>query len=94
MLHRQGQPGEDSHEDVQVSGVLRVLPATTPRRRERYRRRRVTRGGLRALGGAEAVHAAQALAQKYPLLQGTLIPLYHRLRGYRTVHVELTPTDR
>jgi len=54
----------------------------------------VTRGGLRALGGAEAVHAAQALAQKYPLLQGTLIPLYHRLRGYRTVHVELTPTDR
>jgi len=48
----------------------------------------------RVLGGAEAAHAAHALAQKYPLLQGTLIPLYHRLRGYRTVHVELTPTDR
>jgi PPOX class probable F420-dependent enzyme len=46
------------------------------------------------LGGAEAVHAAQALAQKYPLLQGILVPLYHRLRGYRTVHVELTPVDR
>jgi uncharacterized protein len=48
----------------------------------------------RVLGGAEAVHAAHALAQKYPLLQGILVPLYHRLRGYRTVHFELTPTDR
>ncbi len=47
------------------------------------------------LSDAEAVHAAhQALAQKYPLLQGILVPLYHRLRGYRTVHVELTPVDR
>jgi PPOX class probable F420-dependent enzyme len=48
----------------------------------------------RVLGGAEAAHAAHALAQKYPLLQGILVPLYHRLRGYRTVHVELMPTDR
>jgi PPOX class probable F420-dependent enzyme len=48
----------------------------------------------RVLSGAEAVHAAQSLAQKYPLLQGILVPLYHRLRGYRTVHVELMPTDR
>jgi len=53
--------------------------------------------GARAhvLSDAEAVHAAhQALAQKYPLVQGILVPLYHRLRGYRTVHVELTPVDR
>jgi PPOX class probable F420-dependent enzyme len=48
----------------------------------------------RVLSGAEAVHAAHALAQKYPLLQGLLVPLYHRLRGYRTVHFELMPTDR
>jgi PPOX class probable F420-dependent enzyme len=48
----------------------------------------------RVLGGAEAVQAAHALAQKYPLLQGLLVPLYHRLRGYRTVYVELTPVDR
>jgi len=48
----------------------------------------------RVLGGAEAVQAAHALAQKYPLLQGILVPLYHRLRGYRTVHVELMPTNR
>jgi uncharacterized protein len=48
----------------------------------------------RVLSGAEAVHAGQALAQKYPLLQGLLVPLYHRLHGYRTVHFELTPVDR
>jgi PPOX class probable F420-dependent enzyme len=46
------------------------------------------------LSDTEAVHAGHALAQKYPLLQGILVPLYHRLRGYRTVHIELTPTDR
>jgi uncharacterized protein len=46
------------------------------------------------LSGAEAVHAGHALAQKYPLLQGILVPLYHCLRGYRTVHFVLTPTDR
>jgi PPOX class probable F420-dependent enzyme len=48
----------------------------------------------RVLSGGEAVHAGQALARKYPLLQGLLVPLYHRLRGYRTVHFELTPVDR
>ncbi len=48
----------------------------------------------RVLSGAEATHAGQALAQKYPLLHGSLIPLYHRLRGYRTVCFELTSTDR
>jgi PPOX class probable F420-dependent enzyme len=52
------------------------------------------RARARVLGGVEAAQAAHALAQKYPLLQGTLVPLYHLLRGYRTVHVELTPTDR
>jgi PPOX class probable F420-dependent enzyme len=47
---------------------------------------------VRVLSGAEALHAAHTLAQKYPLLQGILVPLYHRLRDYRTVHVELTRT--
>lgn len=45
----------------------------------------------RILSGAEADRAAQALARKYPLLQGVLVPLTHRLRHYRTVHIELTP---
>jgi PPOX class probable F420-dependent enzyme len=45
----------------------------------------------RILGGDEAAHAAHALAQKYPILHGILIPRFHRLRGYRTTHIELTP---
>ena len=45
----------------------------------------------RVLSGPEAVHAGQALAQKYPLLHGLVVPLYHRLHGYRTEHFELTP---
>jgi PPOX class probable F420-dependent enzyme len=46
----------------------------------------------RILSGDEATHAAHALARKYPLLHGVLIPLFHRLRGYRTMQIELTPT--
>lgn len=44
----------------------------------------------RILDGAEATHAGRALAQKYPLLHGLLIPLIHRLRRNRTMHAELT----
>ena len=47
----------------------------------------------RLLNGAEALHAARALAHKYPILHGFLIPLVHHLRGYTTVHIELTPTN-
>jgi PPOX class probable F420-dependent enzyme len=46
----------------------------------------------RVLSGEEAAHAARLLARKYPILHGALIPLVHRLRGYTTVHLELTPT--
>ena len=46
----------------------------------------------RALSGEEEAAAARALARKYPILHGVLIPRFHRLRGYRTVHCELTPT--
>jgi PPOX class probable F420-dependent enzyme len=35
---------------------------------------------------------ARALAKKYPILQGRLVPLAHRLRHYQTVHYELTGT--
>jgi uncharacterized protein len=45
----------------------------------------------RLLGGGEAQHAAQALARKYRILHGFLIPLVHRLRGYTTAHIEFTP---
>ena len=48
----------------------------------------------RRLSGDEAKAAAQALARKYPLLQGVLVPLGHRVlrfRTGRTVHYELVP---
>jgi uncharacterized protein len=44
----------------------------------------------RELSGDESRGAATALARKYPLLQGLLIPRMHRLRGTRTINVELT----
>lgn len=53
----------------------------------------VIRARARVLGGAEAAIAARALAHKYPILHGVVIPLYHCLRGYRTVHVALSPCD-
>ncbi|MHB8645128.1 MAG: PNPOx family protein [Thermomicrobiales bacterium] len=45
-----------------------------------------------AVAGDEAIHAGRMLARKYPILHGVLIPLFHRLRHYRTMHIELTPT--
>ena len=45
----------------------------------------------RILAGGESAHAAKAIARKYPVLQGVLVPLAHRLQGYRTIHLELTP---
>jgi DNA-directed RNA polymerase specialized sigma24 family protein len=40
---------------------------------------------------AESRYAAEMLARKYPILHGVLIPRLHRLRGNRTMHIELTP---
>jgi len=44
----------------------------------------------RLLGPDEEGPTKQALAKKYPILQGRLVPLAHRLRHYSTVHYELT----
>ena len=49
------------------------------------------RARARVLGGAESKYAAEMLARKYPILHGVLIPRLHRLRGNRTMHIELTP---
>ena len=49
------------------------------------------RARARVLAGAESAHAGRLLARKHRLLQGLLVPLAHRLRGNRTVHLELTP---
>jgi PPOX class probable F420-dependent enzyme len=48
---------------------------------------------VRLLGGVEAEHAARLIARRQPVLQGALVPLFHRLRRYRTIHMELTPID-
>jgi uncharacterized protein len=58
-------------------------------------RGRVTGAPLRAtvrILDGEGAAAARALAAKYPILHGRLIPWYHRRKGLVTTHIELTPT--
>jgi PPOX class probable F420-dependent enzyme len=50
-----------------------------------------SRARARVLEGKESVHAGRLLARKYPVTHGILVPLVHRLRGNKTMHVELTP---
>ncbi|MBA2782437.1 MAG: PPOX class F420-dependent oxidoreductase [Rubrobacteraceae bacterium] len=45
----------------------------------------------RVLEGEDSARAGRLLARKYPAMHGLLVPLVHRLRGNRTMHVELTP---
>jgi PPOX class probable F420-dependent enzyme len=51
------------------------------------------RARVRPLSGEESAAAGRAIAHKHPILQGVLVPLAHRLRGNRTMHVELTPLE-
>jgi uncharacterized protein len=44
----------------------------------------------RLLSGEEETPVRQALAKKYPVLQGRLVLWVHRFRHYQTVHYELT----
>jgi uncharacterized protein len=44
----------------------------------------------RILSGDEWEHARRLIEAKHPILH-RLIPVVHRLRGHRTVHVELVP---
>ena len=43
------------------------------------------------LSGEEARHAARSLHRTYPLFQGVLVRLGHRLMRFKTLHYELTP---
>ena len=45
----------------------------------------------RVLEGEASTHAGRLLARKYPAMHGLLVPLVHRLRGNKTMHVELIP---
>ena len=51
------------------------------------------RARARVLGREKSAHAGRLLARKHPILHGVLVPLAHRLRGYTTVHIELTPVS-
>lgn len=45
------------------------------------------------LSGDDDRRAAAALARKYPVLHGFLIPRAHRLQGARTINMELTAVN-
>jgi uncharacterized protein len=53
----------------------------------------VRQATARLLAGPDAAAAAAALARKYPLLQGVLVPAFHRATSKTTVHYELLPPD-
>ena len=48
------------------------------------------RDEARLLQGDEEGAAAKLIDSKYPILQGVLVHLAHRIRRLRTVHYELT----
>jgi uncharacterized protein len=47
----------------------------------------------RLLDGPQAAVAAKAIATKYPVLQGVLVPAFHRLTHKTTVHYQLLPPE-
>jgi PPOX class probable F420-dependent enzyme len=47
-------------------------------------------GRATLLDGEAAAHAADLINRRYPLLQGIAVRLYHRLRGYRTLHYRIS----
>jgi len=51
------------------------------------------RARARVLSDDESAHAGQALARKHPIQHCILVPLIHRLRGNKTMHIELTPVS-
>jgi len=48
------------------------------------------RAHARVLCGSESDHASRAINKKHPILHGFLVPLTHRIRRHRTIHMELT----
>jgi PPOX class probable F420-dependent enzyme len=48
------------------------------------------RGRAALLDGTEAARAARFINRRYPVLQGLAVRLYHRLRGFRTLHYRIS----
>ncbi len=53
----------------------------------------VLHGVARLLAGDSDVDAGRQVDAKYPLFQGRLVRLAHRLAGFRTVHFAVVPTE-
>ncbi|TMR06362.1 PPOX class F420-dependent oxidoreductase [Actinomadura soli] len=51
-------------------------------------------GRARLLTVEEARPIRRLLARKHPFLQGFAVPLFHRMKHYRTLHYEVTLEDR
>ena len=51
------------------------------------------RARARILKGKESAHAGRLLARKYPVMHGIMVPLVHRLRRNKTMHIELRPAE-
>jgi PPOX class probable F420-dependent enzyme len=49
-----------------------------------------THGRVRLLTEEEARPVRRLLARKHPLLQGFAVPLFHRMKHYKTLHYEVT----
>ena len=47
----------------------------------------------RLLEGEASRHAAELIERKHRLLQGVMVPFFHRLKRYKTLHFELTPSS-
>jgi uncharacterized protein len=47
-------------------------------------------GHARVLDGAEADHARELLAARFPIFHGKLVPWMHRRKGWTTLHYEVT----
>ena len=45
------------------------------------------------LKGDDDKRAREALSRKYPVMHRFLVPWVHRLRGYKTVQMELIPSE-
>jgi PPOX class probable F420-dependent enzyme len=51
------------------------------------------RAHAKLLSTEEGALAARALASKYPIVHGVLVPLYHRLNRLTTVYFEVRPIE-
>jgi uncharacterized protein len=68
---------------------VEIAPSTMAGRK----RGEAIRARARLLDGDESAHAARLIARRQRILQGVVVPLFHRLKRYRTLHYELTAID-